>query len=117
MSMDVIEFDEKIPSIKIAVNLAVEKFGRSVSVNMTCWVECAVFDLFIDSLKNDKTASIKDMSDEFFISVDVERNGFVWSCSSADFNGNVMKAEGEESLADDAKGMILTAFESFPKWW
>lgn len=117
ISIDVIEFDEKIPSIKILLRMVAEKFGRSILVNTTCWLECAVFDEFIHLLRDGKFASIKDMSGDFFMAVDVKRGKFVWSYANTDLNGNVMRAGGEEFLVDGAKEKILMEFESFPKWW
>lgn len=117
VSINVVEFDEHIPSVKLLVDVFSEKFGCSISVNTTCWVECVVFDSFVDLLKSGKTALIADMSNDFSLAVDVERSKLVWSYTKTDISGNVMRASGEEFLAEGASDRILLAFESYPKWW
>lgn len=116
ISMEVIEFDEKVPSVKFLVRVATEKFDRSVSVNMTCWMECAAFDSFILFLKSKKNASLKDMSGDFSISVDFDRSKLIWSYDRADVHGNVMRAGGDQILVDGIEKVIME-FEDFPKWW
>lgn len=117
VSLDVIEFDERIPSVKLLVDVLAEKFGCSVSVNTTCWVECTAFDSFVDLLRAGKTALISDMSNDFSLAVDSERSKLVWSYARTDISGNVMRAGGEELLVEGAKDRILLAFENYPKWW
>ena len=115
--INVIEFDEKVPSIKLLVDVLAEKFGCSVSVNTTCWVECAVFDSFVGLLRSGQTALISDMSSDFSLVVDVERGKLAWSYGREDVNGNVVRAGGEDILAEGAQDQILLAFENYPKWW
>lgn len=117
VSINVIEFDEHIPSIKLLVDVLDEKFGCSVSVNTTCWLECAAFDSFVDLLRAGKTALISDMSNDFSLVVDAERSKLVWSYAKTDISGNIMRAGGEELLVEGAKNRILSAFENYPKWW
>lgn len=44
---------------------------------MGCWVECAVFDAFVDMLKRGRVARIEDMNNDFSLLVDVENKN--WS--------------------------------------
>ncbi|WP_445621384.1 hypothetical protein ACUN8C_06175 [Kushneria sp. Sum13] len=116
-SASTVEFDERLPSVKFEINLLVEKFCYSISVNIVCWVECAVFDSFINALRLGGDALIKDMSDEFSIAINSEKNRLIWSCSKIDAYGNLARASGEEVLSEDDKSRITSAFENYPRWW
>ncbi|MBI6622018.1 hypothetical protein YA0783_27430 [Pseudomonas corrugata] len=117
VGMSLIEFDDRIPSIKFSVELCVEKFEFSFSVNMTCWIECAVLDTFVDMLKRGRIARIQDMNNDFSLVFDCENNKLVWSCVKRDVSGNVINTGGEEALADGAMATVLQEFENYPKWW
>ncbi|WP_431080264.1 hypothetical protein [Pseudomonas thivervalensis] len=117
VAIKLVEFDEHIPSIKFSVEMLVEKFEFSFSISMSCWVECAVFDSFVDMLKQGRVARIEDMNNDFSLLVDVENNKLVWSCVKKDVAGGSIGVAGEEVLVDGAGDRILQAFESYPKWW
>lgn len=40
IKLDVIEFDEHVPSLKFSVSISVEKFGYKAEVNTHFWIEC-----------------------------------------------------------------------------
>ncbi|WLG22501.1 hypothetical protein PSH91_22665 [Pseudomonas sp. FP1154] len=117
VAINLVEFDEHIHSIKFFVEIVVDKFEFSFSVSMGCWVECAVFDAFVDMLKRGRVARIEDMNNDFSLLVDVENKKLVWSCVKRDVAGNAIGAGGEEVLVDGAANRIKQAFESYPKWW
>ena len=117
IALDVIEFDEHLPSIKLRVGIVAEKFDGSISVNTCCWVECAVFDLFVESLKSGKDALFHDMSNGLSVSVSAEDHKMAWFYTSTDIDSNEMRAGGNEFLADGDRERIISAFEYFPRWW
>jgi len=117
ISIDVVEFDERIPLMKFIVKVFVEKFECSISVNTACWVECAAFDSFLGQLKLGGEAKFQDINKDFSLWIDVEKSRLIWSCIKRDVAGNTMGANGEEFLIEGAIDRILEAFESYPQWW
>lgn len=95
----------------------VEKFDCSVLIKKTCWVECAIFDSFIESLRRGCGARIEDIDKEFSLVVDAGSGKLIWSCIKKDIAGNTIAANGEEGLLEGAKERILQAFEGYPRWW
>ncbi len=50
IKLDVIEFDEHVPSLKFSVSISVEKFGYKAEVNTHFWIECQCFDKFVSCM-------------------------------------------------------------------
>ena len=117
VSITVVEFDERVPSMKFSVEVFVEKFDCSMSIKKTCWIECAIFDSFIKSLRCGRDARIEDMGKEFSLFVDAGNSQLIWSCTKEDIASNTIAASGEEVLLEGAKERILQAFEGYPRWW
>jgi hypothetical protein len=117
VGMSLLEFDDRIPSIRFFLELSVEKFEFSFSIKMSCWIECAVLDTFVDMLKRGKVARMQDMNNDFCLIVDCENNRLFWSSVKSDVSGNAINTGGEEALADGATSKILQEFENYPKWW
>lgn len=117
IALDVIEFDEHLPSIKLRVGIVAGKFDGSISVNTCCWVECVVFDLFVESLKSGKDALFHDMSNGLSVLVSAEDHRMAWLYTSTDIDSNEMRAGSNEFLADGDREIIISAFESLPRWW
>lgn len=117
ISMNVIEFDEHVPSMRLALSIVVKKFSGTFSVDAVCWMECSEFDAFMASIRSGENAKIVDMNREFSILIDVENVRFLWSLSKKDIEGGVVEASGNEILRDGDRERILSAFESYPKWW
>ncbi|WP_434672570.1 hypothetical protein [Pseudomonas sp. R1-15] len=117
VGMSLLEFDDRIPSIRFFVELSVEKFEFSFSIKMSCWIECAVLDTFVDMLKRERVARMHDVNNDFSLVVDCENNRLLWSSVKRDVFGNAINTGGEEALANGATSKILQEFESYPKWW
>lgn len=117
VSIIVVEFDERVPSMRFSVEVFVEKFDCSMLIKKTCWVECAIFDSFIESLRCGRNARVEDMGKEFSLFVDAGNSKLIWSFTKEDIVGNTLAASGEEVLLEGAKERILQAFEGYPRWW
>ncbi|WP_168386392.1 hypothetical protein [Erwinia amylovora] len=117
ITLDVVELDEHLPSMKFNIAIRVNKFGYSSDVNSDLWVECQCFDLFIDNMRKGNTAVLKDMNGFFELQVNPAQNWLEWSCSKEDLDGYITSAKGREKLTDASKCVIYEAFNDYPKWW
>ncbi|WP_261422436.1 hypothetical protein [Serratia quinivorans] len=117
ITMDVIELDEHVPSLKFSITILVKKFSYSSEINSQLWIECQCFDDFIDSMRNGDTAVLKDMNDFFELRVNPVQNWLEWSCAREDMEGNITSANGKEKLTDQSKRSLYEVFNDYPKWW
>ncbi|MBI6138016.1 hypothetical protein [Serratia plymuthica] len=117
ITLDVIELDEHIPSLKFNLAIQVNKFNYSLSVTSQLWLECQCFDEFIDNIRNEDIAHLKDMNGGFELILNPVLGWLEWSCAKEDLDGNVTVSKGREKLTDEAKSAIYAAFNNYPKWW
>ncbi|EON0723546.1 hypothetical protein ACNC2Q_002317 [Escherichia coli] len=117
IKLDVIEFDEHVPSLKFSVSISVEKFGYKAEVNTHFWIECQCFDKFVSCMNCGELAILKDMNDSFELILNPVAGVLNWSCMKEDINGSISLSKGSEKLDDAAKQSILRAFNDYPKWW
>ncbi|OKB73136.1 hypothetical protein [Escherichia coli] len=84
IKLDVIEFDEHVPSLKFSVSISVEKFGYKAEVNTHFWIECQCFDKFVSCMNCGELAILKDMNDSFELILNPVAGVLNWSCMKED---------------------------------
>jgi len=117
ITLDVVELDEHVPSLKFNITIQVRKFNFTSEVNSQLWIECQCFDAFIDSMRRSDTAVLKDMNGFFELRVNSIQGCLEWSCVREDLEGNVISVQGKEKLTDQSKCILYEAFNNYPKWW
>lgn len=117
ITLDVIELDEHIPSMKLDVTIHVRKFGYSANVNSQIWIECQCFDAFIDSVRVGDVAVLKDINGLFELLLNPEHGWLEWLCEKEDLDGYITSAKGRERLTDESTRALYEAFNDYPKWW
>ncbi|MEB6537115.1 hypothetical protein MXM51_21645 [Pantoea stewartii] len=117
LTLDVVELDEHIPSMKFNLTVQVKKFGYSSMINAQLWIECRYINDFINKLQDGNTALINDMNSCFELFLNPSQNLLEWSCAKEDLEGNVTVSKGREKLTDESLNAIYTAFNDYPKWW
>ncbi|TDB59474.1 hypothetical protein [Photorhabdus khanii] len=117
ITLDMMEVDEHLPSIKFDIMIRVKKFSYSLEANSQVWVECQVFDMFIDSIRKDNIATLSDMNGLFELKLDPVQGCLKWSCSKEDLDSYITLAKGEEKLTDELKWLLYKAFNDYPRWW
>ncbi|NHB63692.1 MULTISPECIES: hypothetical protein [Morganellaceae] len=117
ITLDVIELDEHVPSMKFNLTIRVDKFGYSLDVNMQLWIECQCFDSFIDNLRRNDIARLKDMNGAFELLLNPVQDLLEWSCAKENLDGYITSAKGREKLTDESKCALYEAFNDYPKWW
>lgn len=65
LSMNFIDFDEHIPSLKASINLEPLGFKYDLSLSTTLWFECEAFDKFLEALKRKSASTLVDMKRNF----------------------------------------------------
>jgi hypothetical protein len=115
--LDVVELDEHIPSMKVDITIRVNKFNYSSDVNSQLWIECECFDKFIDNMRRDDLALLKDMNGVFELRLNPSQGWLEWSCAKEDLDGSITSAKGREKLTDESKRALYDAFNGYPKWW
>ncbi|MDU6434745.1 MAG: hypothetical protein E6556_18610 [Pantoea sp.] len=117
LTLDVVELDEHIPSMKFNLTVQVNKFSYISMVNAQLWIECKCIDEFINNIQGGNTALLNDMSGCFELLLNPSQNMLEWSCTKQDLEGYVTVSKGREKLTDEAKSAIYIAFNDYPKWW
>ncbi|MEI7344182.1 hypothetical protein [Dickeya chrysanthemi] len=115
--LDVIEIDDHIPSIKFNILIKVEKFGYNLDVNSQIWIECQCFDRFIDGMRNETIALLKDINGSFELVVNPIQGWLEWLCKKEDLDGYITLAKGRERLTNESKCILYEVFNDYPKWW
>ncbi|EGB0711122.1 hypothetical protein H6X95_004067 [Salmonella enterica] len=117
ITLDVVELDEHVPSLKFNITIQVKKFNYSSEVNSQLWIECQCFDAFIDSMRRSDIAVLKDMNGSFELRVNSVQGCLEWLCAREDLEGNIISVQGKEKLTDQSKYILYEAFNNYPKWW
>ena len=118
MTLDVMELDEHLPSMKFNVHIQVEKFGGyKLDIKASVWIECRFFDDFIISMRKGEAALIRDMNSNFELQIDPSRERIEWSLLKEDLDGYSTSVKGYEQLTDESKHAFYDAFNNYPKWW
>ncbi len=117
LTLDVVELDEHIPSMKFNLTVQVKKFGYSSMINAQIWIECRYIDDFINKLQGGNTALLNDMNGCFELLLNPSQSLLEWSCAKEDLEGYVTVSKGREKLTDESLNAIYTAFDDYPKWW
>ena len=115
--LDTVELDDRIPSIKFNLMIKIDKFGYSSEVNTQLWIECECIDVFINNIRDGKTALLKDMNGCFELILNPSQNWLEWSCAKEDLEGYITISKGREKLTEESKLAVYAAFNDYPKWW
>ena len=117
LTLDVVELDEHIPSMKFNLTVQVKKISYISMVNAQLWIECKCIDEFINNIQDGNTALLNDMNGCFELLLNPSQNMLEWSCTKEDLEGYITVSKGREKLTDEAKSAIYIAFNDYPKWW
>src|SRR5690606_10422271 len=117
ISLDILELDEHVPSIKVSVKVKVFKFNYCLSTSTDVWFECCVFDKFVSSLKRKENSILVDVEMNFRLEVDFSGKSISWMASRKDLNERITLAEGSESITDHELSFFVESFGDYPKWW
>lgn len=122
LSLEVIETDEHVPSMRVNVQIVVAQFQNISKYEGTFWIECATWDSFVKSLHGpfEEAAVLQDISECFEIALQ-KMDGhltFKWEFAKEDMGGNrQLKIAFTSTIDDDVLSRIKNEFLEFPAWW
>lgn len=120
--LEVIEIDNKIPSMRVSVSASIDQFQHTLEYKGTFWIECTKWSNFKNSLRDSlSTISVlDDMSEQF--SIKIERNNNIISFYLEFVKKDICKEKTVKlnfsaDIDDDVFGKIRDEFLDFPEWW
>ena len=123
--MEVLETDDYLPSIKMAIKVEmIHPTGNIAYEASDIWFECNVWDNFVVSingigLSSSGKASLKNISDFFSIEISSE-NGvitFDLKCEEINICNGTSNLSYRSVIDDDLLSHIKNQFCHFEKWW
>jgi hypothetical protein len=121
-ALEVIETDQRIPSMRVNVKVVVAQFQNTCNYEGTFWIECMIWDSFVKSLHGpfEEAVTLRDINGCFLISlqqIDKHLN-FVWQFAKTDVGGDrQMKIAFTSEIDDEVLSRIRSEFLEFPVWW
>ena len=120
--LEVLEADDHVPSLRASVRIVIEQFQHKCQYEGAFWIECAVWDRFLQALHqpNKESTSLHDMSENFLLSIRQTEQGLSleWRFVKTDAGGKCqMTANFIAFIDEDALASIRRVFEEFPAWW
>jgi hypothetical protein len=115
--MDVVDFDDHLPSVQFQVSIKVKRFTYELCTSSCLWFECKVFDDFVQEMQKNECAVLRDIDENFEIIIDPKNDILKWLMKKEDLDGNISLYQGIENLMPDIRPLIYSIFSSYPKWW
>lgn len=120
--MDVVETDDRVPSLRLDVKIDVSQFHHDLSFRGSVWIECAAWSRFVEALAHlpPQGAMLADMNGRS--SMSIQRNGehhrMSWVLKKTDSSGTQTSTiELVARLDQNELVVIKREFEDFPVWW
>lgn len=118
ISLDVVETDERLPSVKFKFEVESNAFSESFLYRGEVWIACKDLDIFNYSLG--RTSCHLTSLDGLFSLEIVQGSGryvLRWFRRKESVFGAVAEMKYESSLDSDDISAIKSSFDSFAKWW
>lgn len=121
-SLEVIETDEHVPSMRVNLQVVVAQFQNTCKYEGTFWIECTIWDSFTKSLYGpfEKAMVLRDISGYFLLVIqEIDKNlTFTWEFTKIDVGVNrQMKISFKSVINDEVLYKIRNEFVEFPTWW
>lgn len=126
LGLDLVEFDERLPSMRFKLYFEVEYLGSCVRYsNESVWIECAIWDQWLKNLKGIKfekreEAILNDLSHDFVLTLSKKsHNDFelVFCYSINEFKKPITEIRTSFILTSDCVYRLTTSSEDFPIMW
>ena len=121
LSLDMIETDEYVPSMRMQASAEMQQFGQEVSYHGSLWFACSSWDDFISRL-NDLDAgeaNLADMNNCFVLRFrkSAETLEMSWEIKRRALDGAIMALAFSSRIDEDTMAHIKSQFTQFPMWW
>jgi len=125
-SLDLIEFDERLPSMRFKLDYKVEYLDSYLKYsNGSLWVECNVWDKWlaqITALKLEKSDSavLHDMDQDFLVTLTKKSSDsfeLEFSYKINEFKKPITTISSTTILSLDAMNKLVSSSQNFPIMW
>ncbi|WP_445657799.1 hypothetical protein [Achromobacter sp. NCFB-sbj8-Ac1-l] len=119
ISFDVLEIEERLPSIKLSFHVDFVGMAYSLSNFGEIWVACNDFDGFVNGLGVNADSRFSSIDGNFKIDIfkKEEQSFFSWSSRRETIQTAVVGSFYESPISNDEIFAIKNNFQSFEKWW
>ncbi|WP_139133410.1 hypothetical protein [Pandoraea sp. ISTKB] len=119
--VDAVELDERVPSMRVVVEVEADQFGHRFRYSGSLWLECSAWDDFLVGLdgKGEKSSTLVDMRGVFQLELIASSTGhrLAWKFDRRGVDGSSMDIKYEASMDEDVLAHVLEQFEQFDRWW
>jgi hypothetical protein len=123
LEFNVVEYDEKSPSMQIQVHAKIELFNQICEYNGISWFDCDCWTVFLDAINSVQSpeAILSDMNGVFELKISKE-DKTPTLCLKIKKQSVGSKKKGMDiiitsDINDDVFSHIKKQFNEFPKWW
>ncbi len=125
-SLDLIEFDERLPSMKFKLDCKVEYLGSCIEYrNENLWIECDIWDKWltqITELKLEKidNAVLHDMDQDFLVTLtkkSADKFEFEFFHKIREYKKPITEIRIISTLSLDCVNRLISSSEDFPVMW
>lgn len=121
LGFSVIEFDERIPSMRMQVAASAQQFGHRFEYQGALWFACSNFDSFVTNLASNDAgeARLTDMSDYFTLQIrsTSEDHEVSWEMSRGDLIGGKATILFKSPIDEDVLAHLKSEVGKFERWW
>ncbi|MFK8878402.1 hypothetical protein ACMWJ4_11395 [Enterobacter sp. BB-069-C-ECC] len=121
VTLDEVDLDDHIPSIKFKLHVAVSCLSYSLNYDGNVWITCKALDDFILSIKNnDDTLSLLDIDGNVLLCLSrLKNNHYTLSLNDIKKSGDTYEISVCYSveISQDVLEVIKSGFLNYPIWW
>jgi hypothetical protein len=120
--MEVVETDDRLPSMRVETEISVSQFQHTLSYKGAFWIECGAWSRFAKALGSlpKGSAMLADMSGYFTLKL-YEQAGKLrlsWAFRKEDVAGAMTAMSTVSAEMDDSMlARMRSEFSDFPVWW
>ena len=118
--LEEIEFDDHLPAIKLNAMAEITQFSHVLKYNGEIWVDCHVWDSFVNDLFSlKKTAILHDMSNIFCVKITISEQDieFFYRIKREGVTEDTINFSYVTKISKDIFSQIRDCFKNYPKWW
>ena len=113
-TVDVIENDDKLPSLKLTCRIKNEGLKGDFDIRFNFWVSCSDWDLFATG----KSRELSDLSNFSRIEIISDNSDLYFVINPVFSTFNVsLNSELKIKISENDLNCILNQFLNYPKWW
>ncbi|MEX9225937.1 hypothetical protein AB7W58_22895 [Providencia rettgeri] len=115
ITLETIGIEDCYSSIEFKITLAGGGINHHQSIELTTWITYSCFDDFIKNINKKSEAILIDISDNFYIKLNIDFIECSFSYENYDFSHlSLFKIK---CTLNNSYHKIVEAFNDYPRWW